>query len=154
MRLKKVILVLDDNEPRRRVRRFVLEVRGPYIVLSGERLPRHPGARLADLLCRVDVAIVDVAAGGSELCGELAEQLRGVRIVQVGGAWEDSMAQACLARRSSGQQLMAELLESVRVMAQRKRGPQKGWRGNGELKRERDTRNWKIVQAAREWMAA
>jgi len=152
MRPKKVILLLGDNEMRRRVWRYVFEVRGPYVVLSGKRLPRHPGARLTELLCRADVAVIDVADNGKRVCREVTEQLRGIRVVQVGGAIEESLAQTCLRRRAPHQDPMAELLEAVRVHARRKRGPKKGWRA-GAMPR-RAARSWSTVTAMREWMAA
>lgn len=136
MRPRKVLLLLDDEETRRRVRVFVLQTRGKYRVLCGAKLPRLRSARVEDLLCRAKVAIVDQARGGVQLCAKLQRMLTGIPVLHLAGP--DGLPKTTAAivrrrnRRDEGE--MAGFLNDVRILATRRRGPKKGTHASSQKK--------------------
>src|SRR5665213_346478 len=125
MRPKKVILCVDDNDQVLSVRKFVLETRG-YRVLTANC------AELAIELYdhgRVDLVIADLVmphCNGNDLILRLKEIAPWVPAVLVSGSMKQfdptSRADAFLPKGASTPQ---ELLERVRVLLVRKRGPKK-----------------------------
>ncbi len=131
MRPKKVILCVDDNEQELAVMRFMLATNGyrvlaapsgqeaiaifataPQIdlVLADARMPQMSGVQLAERLKRMRsyvplILLGDAQAGAPSGSGDL------------------HVADAVLARKSCSSQ---ELLERIKVMSARKRGPRKG----------------------------
>lgn len=125
MRPKKVILCVDDNDQALSVRKFVLETRG-YRVLS---------ARCAEQAVElydngnVDLVISDLVmphCNGNDLISRLKEIAPWVPAVLVSGSIKqfdpNSRADAFLPKGACSPQ---ELLERVRVLLVRKRGPKK-----------------------------
>jgi hypothetical protein len=124
MRPKKLILLIDDRPQRLRVTRFVLEVRGggwqrSYRVRMGTGWPRTPHWDLANAEAAV-VCLSDPAAA-SRVCRELHRCLPGIRVLQIGAAAKADPAavEAWLPADAS----MARILETLRILSQRKRGP-------------------------------
>ena len=127
MRPKKVILCVDDNEQELSVLKFTLATSGyrvlaalngqeaitifattPQIdlVLSDTNMPHMSGAQLAERLKRMRPHVPMILLGDAK-----------------GGSGEIHVADAVLARKNCSS---FELLERVKVMSARKRGPRKG----------------------------
>lgn len=125
MRPKKVILCIDDNDQALSVRKFVLETRG-YRVLTAKNAEQ--AIELYD--CgRVDLVISDLVmphCNGNDLIMQLKEIAPWVPAVLVSGSIKQfdptTRADAFLPKGASSPQ---ELLERVRVLLVRKRGPKK-----------------------------
>ncbi|MHB1856520.1 MAG: response regulator [Acidobacteriaceae bacterium] len=125
MRPKKVILCVDDNDQVLSVRKFVLETRG-YRVLTAKNA--EEAVELYDH-GRVDLVISDLVmphCNGNDLIQQLKEIAPWVPAVLVSGSIKQfdptSRADAFLPKGSCSPQ---ELLERVRVLLVRKRGPKK-----------------------------
>ena len=115
MRPRKIILCVDDNEQTLSVRKFLLETRG-YRVLTAtsghealEIVERHAPGDLSLLISDLMMPVMD----GAEL-------VRRVREVQPG--LPTLMADVFLPKGACSP---VELLERVRVLVARKRGPKK-----------------------------
>ena len=125
MRPKKVILCVDDNDQALSVRKFVLETRG-YRVLTATNA--EEAVELYDR-GRVDLVISDLVmprCNGNDLIQRLKDIAPWVPAVLVSGSIKQfdptSRADAFLPKGSCSPQ---ELLERVRVLLVRKRGPKK-----------------------------
>jgi two-component system, OmpR family, response regulator CpxR len=125
MRPKKVILCVDDNDQALSVRKFVLETRG-YRVLTAKNA--EEAIELYDR-GRVDLVITDLVmphCNGNDLILLLKEIAPWVPAVLVSGSIKQfdptTRADAFLPKGACSPQ---ELLERVRVLLVRKRGPKK-----------------------------
>lgn len=125
MRPKKVILCVDDNDQTLSVRKFVLETRG-YKVLTAKNA--EEALELYDR-GRVDLVITDLVmphCNGNDLIMQLKEIASWVPAVLVSGSIKqfdpNTRADAFLPKGACSPQ---ELLERVRVLLVRKRGPKK-----------------------------
>ena len=125
MRPKKVILCIDDNDQALSVRKFVLETRG-YRVLTATNA--EEAVELYDR-GRVDLVISDLVmprCNGNDLIQRLKDIAPWVPAVLVSGSIKQfdptSRADAFLPKGACSPQ---ELLERVRVLLVRKRGPKK-----------------------------
>jgi len=125
MRPKKVILCVDDNDQALSVRKFVLETRG-YRVLTAKSA--EEAIELYDR-GRVDLVITDLVmphCNGNDLIMQLKEIAPWVPAVLVSGSIKQfdptTRADAFLPKGACSPQ---ELLERVRVLLVRKRGPKK-----------------------------
>jgi two-component system, OmpR family, response regulator CpxR len=125
MRPKKVILCVDDNDQALSVRKFVLETRG-YRVLTAKNA--EEAIELYDR-GRVDLVITDLVmphCNGNDLILRLKEIASWVPAVLVSGSIKQfdptTRADAFLPKGACSPQ---ELLERVRVLLVRKRGPKK-----------------------------
>lgn len=125
MRPKKVILCVDDNDQVLSVRKFVLETRG-YRVLTA-----NTAEQALELYERgnVDLVIADLVmphCNGNDLILRLKEIAPWVPAVLLSGSIKQfdlaSRADAFLPKGACSPQ---ELLERVRVLLIRKRGPKK-----------------------------
>ena len=126
MRPKKVILCVDDNEQDLSVLKFMLATNG-YRVLSANNGPEAVGI-FADNV--VDLVLADFSMpqmNGDQLVSRLKEIASHVPMVLLGDpqkmAGQMHGADAMLAKKTCSPQ---ELLERVKVMSARKRGPRKG----------------------------
>jgi two-component system, OmpR family, response regulator CpxR len=127
MRPKKVILCVDDNENDLSVLKFMLQTNGyrvltatngqeaiavfasePQIdlVLTDTQMPQMNGRQLVERLKRMAVHVPMILLADAQAAGA-----------------EIHVADAMLARRNCSSQ---ELLERIKVMSARKRGPRKG----------------------------
>ena len=128
MRPKKIILCVDDNEQTLAVRKFLLETRG-YRVLSAsgaqealEVMEQYAPGELSLLLCDLLMPQMD----GLELIRRAREMQPGLPSLMVSGT-------VATMERSTGADVFlpkgacspVELLERVRVLVARKRGPKK-----------------------------
>ena len=129
MRPKKSILCVDDNEQLLSVRKFFLETRGSYRVItaasSHEALEvlqgRQPGT-LDLLLCDLIMPQMD----GNELVRRAKQLHPGLPAMIVSGT-VTSFDRACAADvfLPKGACSPLEMLERIRVLVARKRGPRK-----------------------------
>ena len=127
MRPKKVILIVDDNEQELSVMKFMLSTNG-YSVLaaaSGQDAIAH-----FSRAPQIDLVLVDASMpqmSGRQLVERLKKMASHVPMILLGdvqpGAGEIHMADALLAKKNCTAQ---ELLERIKVMSARKRGPKKG----------------------------
>jgi two-component system, OmpR family, response regulator CpxR len=128
MRPKKIILCVDDNEQTLSIRKFLLETRG-YRVLSAtsghealEILEEHAQGELSLLLCDLLMPQMD----GAELIRRAREMQPGLPTLMVSGTVvaqdRGSVADVFLPKGASSP---VELLERVRTLVARKRGPKK-----------------------------
>jgi CheY-like chemotaxis protein len=127
MRPKKIILCVDDNEQELSVLKFMLATNG-YRVLAAsnaqEAIAVFATAPLVDLVL-ADTTMPKMSGG------QLVERLKRMRshvpMILLGDAQaangELHVADAVLARKNCSTQ---ELLERIKVMSARKRGPRKG----------------------------
>ena len=125
MRLKKVILCVDDNEQDLSVLKFMLVTNG-YRVLSAITGQEAIGI-FADNL--IDLVLADFSMpgmNGDQLVGRLKQIGAHVPMVLLGDLQKMNGqtygADAVLAKKTCSAQ---ELLERVKVMSARKRGPRK-----------------------------
>ena len=131
MRPKKVILCVDDNEQELAVMRFMLATNG-YRVLAA--LSVQEAIAVFAAAPQIDLVLAD--AHMPQMSGvQLAERLKRMRsyvpLILLGdtqagapsGSGDLHVADAVLARRNCSSQ---ELLERIKVMSARKRGPRKG----------------------------
>jgi two-component system, OmpR family, response regulator CpxR len=126
MRPKKVILCVDDNEQDLSVLKFMLETNG-YRVLSTDNGQEAVGIFAEN---PVDLVLADYAMpqmNGSQLVNRLKQIAAHVPMILLGDpqkmAGQMHAADALLAKKTCSPQ---ELLERIKVMSARKRGPRKG----------------------------
>lgn len=126
MRPKKVILCVDDNEQELSVLKFMLSTNG-YRVLSATN-----GQQAISIFAEiaVDLVLADFAMpqmNGSQLVDKLKQAASHVPMILLGDPQRMSgdihAADALLAKKSCSAQ---ELLERIKVLSARKRGPRKG----------------------------
>jgi len=127
MRPKKVILCVDDNEQELSVLKFMLTTNG-YRVLTASN-GQEAIAIFASSL-QIDLVLTDSnmpQMSGSQLVERLKRMAGHVPMILLGDAQamnsEIHTADAMLARKSCSSQ---ELLERIKIMSARKRGPHKG----------------------------
>jgi CheY-like chemotaxis protein len=127
MRPKKVILCVDDNEQELSVLKFTLLTNG-YRVLAASN--GQEAIAVFSTTPQIDLILADTSM--PQMSGiQLAERLKRLRsyvpiLLLADGqaaAGERHVADAVMARKSC---TTSELLERVRVMSARKRGPRKG----------------------------
>ena len=127
MRPKKVILCVDDNEQELSVLKFTLATSG-YRVLAASN--GQEAIAVFATAPQIDLVLADINM--PQMSGvQLAERLKHMRsyvpMILLGDAQamngEIHVADAVLARKSCSSQ---ELLERIKVMSARKRGPRKG----------------------------
>ena len=128
MRPRKIILCVDDNEQTLCVRKFLLETRG-YRVLTAtgghealEIVEAHAPGELSLLLCNLLMPQMD----GAELVRRVRTMQPCLPTLMVSGTVSQfergSVADVFLPKGACSP---AELLERVRVLVARKRGPKK-----------------------------
>lgn len=127
MRPKKVILCVDDNEQELSVLKFMLSTNG-YRVLGATS--GQEAIELFSEALQIDLVLADATM--PQMSGkQLVERLKGIAShvpmillgdPQAAGA-EIHVADAMLAKKNCSAQ---ELLERIKVMSARKRGPRKG----------------------------
>lgn len=127
MRPKKVILCVDDNEQELSVLKFMLSTNG-YRVLAAtsgqEAITQFSEAPQIDLVL-VDATMPQMS--GKQLVERLKHMASHVPMILLGDpqatGGEIHVADAMLAKKNCSTQ---ELLERIKVMSARKRGPRKG----------------------------
>jgi CheY-like chemotaxis protein len=126
MRPKKVILCVDDNEQELSVLKFMLATNG-YRVVSASTGQEAIGI-FAE--CTVDLVLADFQMpqmNGSQLVGRLKMIAPHIPMILLGDpqrmGGEIHGADALLAKKNITSQ---ELLERIKVLSARKRGPRKG----------------------------
>jgi CheY-like chemotaxis protein len=126
MRPKKIILCVDDNEQDLSVLKFMLATNG-YRVVSATNGQEAIGV-FAETA--VDLVLADVGMpqmNGCQLVHRLKQMASHVPMILLGDpqrmAGEIHVADALLAKKNCSPQ---ELLERIKVMSARKRGPRKG----------------------------
>jgi CheY-like chemotaxis protein len=126
MRPKKVILCVDDNEQELSVLKFMLATNG-YRVVSATNGREAIGIFLET---SVDLVLADYSMqqmNGCQLVARLKQIAAHVPMILLGDpqkmAGEMHAADALLAKKHCSPQ---ELLERIKVMSARKRGPRKG----------------------------
>jgi len=126
MRPKKIILCVDDNEQELSVLKFMLATNG-YRVVSASNGPDAIGI-FADTT--VDLVLSDYAMpqmNGDQLVNQLKQIASHIPMILLGDPQKvgDQLhgADALLAKKTCSPQ---ELLERIKVMSARKRGPRKG----------------------------
>ena len=130
MRPKKVILCFDNNEQELSVLKFMLATNG-YRVLAASNGQEAIAA--FSTVPQVDLVLADAGRRGDPLMSgsQLLERLKRIRghvpMILLGdqqtASSEMHAADAVLARKNCSTQ---ELLERIKVMSARKRGPRKG----------------------------
>jgi len=126
MRPKKIILCVDDNEQELSVLKFMLATNG-YRVVSATNGQDAIGLFSEN---QVDLVLVDQTMpqmNGCQLVERLKQIAAHVPMILLGDpqkmAGEMHAADALLAKKNCSSQ---ELLERIKVMSARKRGPRKG----------------------------
>ena len=126
MRPKKVILCVDDNEQELSVLKFMLATNG-YRVLSASNGQEAIGIFAENA---VDLVLTDFTMpqmNGSQLVDRLKQISSHVPMILLGDpqrmGGDIHVADALLAKKNCSAQ---ELLEKIKVMSARKRGPRKG----------------------------
>jgi CheY-like chemotaxis protein len=129
MRPKKTILCVDDNEQALAVRKFLLETRGGYRVVAA-----HNGAEAMERFRNggIDLVLSDLVMphmDGNELVRRMKEVAPEVPMILISGSVKlydhGNRADAFLPK---GAATPGEMLERIRVMIARKRGPKKTFR--------------------------
>ncbi|MFP5228391.1 MAG: response regulator [Acidobacteriota bacterium] len=126
MRPKKTILCVDDNEQALAVRKFLLETRGGYRVIAastGKEAIEHFRRGGIDLvLSDLVMPVMD----GNELVKRMKEVAPEIPMILISGSVKTfdhtNRADAFLPKGSSSP---VEMLERIRQMIARKRGPKK-----------------------------
>ena len=125
MRPKKTILCVDDNEQALAVRKFLLETRGYKVVTAASAYD----ALEVFAQGGVDMVVSDLLMpqmDGNEMVRRMKEMMPEIPMMLVSGTVKAfdraSAADAFLPKGASGP---AEMLERIRVMIARKRGPKK-----------------------------
>ena len=126
MRPKKVILCVDDNEQELSVLKFMLATNGYRVITAStgqEAIGSFAGSQ-------IDLALVDYAMpqmSGNQLVGRLKQIAPHIPMILLGDpqrmGGDIHSADALLAKKNCSSQ---ELLERIKVMSARKRGPRKG----------------------------
>jgi CheY-like chemotaxis protein len=126
MRPKKIILCVDDNEQELSVLKFMLSTNG-YRVVSASNAHDAIGI-FSDVA--VDLVLTDFSMpqmNGDQLVKRLKQIASHVPMILLGdpGKMGDSLhgADALLAKKNCSPQ---DLLERIKIMSARKRGPRKG----------------------------
>jgi len=127
MRPKKVILCVDDNEQELSVTKFMLETNG-YRVLAAAS--GQDAIAIFTTSPQIDMVLADTTMPQMS-GGQLVERLKRIRshvpMMLLGdgqaASAEIHVADAMIARKACSTQ---ELLERIKVMSARKRGPRKG----------------------------
>ncbi|HZP05849.1 MAG TPA: response regulator [Terracidiphilus sp.] len=126
MRPKKIILCVDDNEQELSVLKFMLATNG-YRVVSASTGQEAIGVFSS---MQVDLVLADFAMpqmNGSQLVHRLKRIASHIPMILLGDPQamgnEIHVADAMLAKKNCSSQ---ELLERIKVMSARKRGPRKG----------------------------
>ena len=126
MRPKKIILCVDDNEQELSVLKFMLATNG-YKVVSASTGQEAIGVFAAH---PVDLVLADLnmpQMNGDQLVQRLKRIASHVPMILLGDArataGEIHVADAMLAKKNCSSQ---ELLERIKLMSARKRGPRKG----------------------------
>jgi two-component system, OmpR family, response regulator CpxR len=133
MRPKKTILCVDDNEQTLSVRKFMLETRGYRVLASlvpeeAIEVFRQGG---------IDLVFSDLTMprmDGNELARRMKEIAPDVPILLVSGsvkAYERATSGDCFLPKGANSPL--DVLERVRMMLARKRGPKKGSFAGGRV---------------------
>jgi len=126
MRPKKIILCVDDNEQELSVLKFMLATNGYRVISAGN------GQEAIDIFAEtsVDLVLADYAMpqmNGGQLVERLKQIASHIPMILLGDtqrmAGEMHSADALLAKKNCSPQ---ELLERIKVMSARKRGPRKG----------------------------
>ena len=126
MRPKKIILCVNDNEQELSVTSFMLNTNGYRVV------PAKNGQEAIELFSemQVDLVLADYgmpAMNGSQLVVRLKQIAAHVPMILLGDpqvlAGQIHAADALLAKKQCSSQ---ELLERIKIMSARKRGPRKG----------------------------
>ena len=127
MRPKKVILCVDDNEQELSVLKFMLATNG-YRVLAATN--GQEAIAVFASAPQIDLVLADThmpQMSGGQLVERLKRMAAHVPMILLGDAQamsaEIHAADALLARKNCSSQ---ELLERIKVMSARKRGPRKG----------------------------
>jgi CheY-like chemotaxis protein len=127
MRPKKVILCVDDNEQELSVLKFMLTTNG-YRVLAASN--GQEAIAVFASAAQIDLVLADTTMpqmSGGQLVERLKRMRGHVPMILLGDAQapmgELHVADAMVARKNCSTQ---ELLERIKVMSARKRGPRKG----------------------------
>jgi len=127
MRPKKVILCVDDNEQELSVLKFMLATNG-YRVLAAPN--GHEAIAIFSTAPQIDLVLTDTTMpqmSGGQLVERLKRMRNHVPMILLGDAQaahvQIHVADAVLAKKTCSTQ---ELLERIKVMSARKRGPRKG----------------------------
>lgn len=128
MRPRKVILCVDDNEQTLAVRKFLLETRGYRVITAGTAqealgILGEPATGALDLLL-CDLLLPDI--DGGELVRRARDLRPGIPTLLVSGTiTQFERGSAADAFLPKGACSPVELLERVRILVARKRGPKK-----------------------------
>lgn len=136
MRPKKVILCVDDNEQALSVRKFLLETRGYRVI------PATDGPAAIEILQQggIDLVLSDLVMpqmDGNEMIGRMKQISPEVPMMLISGTVKAfDRANRADAFLPKGCCTPVEMLERIRVMIARKRGPRKavarpGYLGHG-----------------------
>jgi two-component system response regulator CpxR len=126
MRPKKIILCVNDNEQELSVMSFMLNTNGYRVV------PAKNGQEAIELFAgmQVDLVLADYAMpqmNGNQLVNRLKQIAAHVPMILLGDPQSMNgqihMADALLAKKQCSPQ---DLLERIKIMSARKRGPRKG----------------------------
>lgn len=127
MRPRKVILLVNDNEQEQSVFTYMLEVNGYRVVKASsgeEALAIFPQLPLVDLVV-ADYAMP--VMNGAQLVNQLKQLASHVPMILLGDpqsmGGQIHLADALLAKKHVPP---SELLERIKIMSARKRGPRKG----------------------------
>jgi two-component system, OmpR family, response regulator CpxR len=125
MRPKKVILCVDDNEQELSVLKFMLSTNG-YRVLAATT--GQEAIEMFSEATQIDLVLADAAMpqmSGKQMIERMKHIASHVPMILLGDPQSGEMhvADAMLAKKNCSSQ---ELLERVKVMSARKRGPRKG----------------------------
>ena len=128
MRPKKLILCVDDNEQVLSVRTFLLETRGYRVVTAPgaddalEQLRQAPPGTIDLLLCDLVMPGMD----GNELVRRAKQLHPGLPAMIVSGTVHAAERAVCAdVFLPKGASSPSEMLERIRVLVARKRGPKK-----------------------------
>lgn len=125
MRPKKVILCVDDNEQALAVRKFLLETRGYRVI------PATDGATAIEILQQggIDMVVSDLVMpqmDGNSMIGRMKQIMPEVPMMLISGTVKAfDRANRADAFLPKGCCTPVEMLERIRVMIARKRGPRK-----------------------------
>jgi CheY-like chemotaxis protein len=140
MRPKKTILCVDDNEQALSVRKFMLETRGYRVfgsLLPEEALEIFRGGGIDLVMADLNMPRMD----GNELARRMKDLAPEVPILLMSGcvkAFERATHGDCFLPKGACSPL--EVLDKVRMMLARKRGPKKAGFGPGRNAAQADSR--------------
>lgn len=148
MRPKKVILCVDDNEQALAVRKFLLETRGYRVI------PATDGATAIEILQQggVDLVLSDLVMpqmDGNEMIRRMKQHSPEVPMMLISGTVKAfERANRADAFLPKGACSPLEMLERIRVMIARKRGPRKAVTRPGYLEPAGNLHAAQAVQTA------